>query len=136
MYAMLYLCVMNRKMAQMERPITHNDMPEVLTLILSKLDALDERISNMAHFSTESEKVEWLNVAELCKYLPSHPREQTVYSWTCSRKIPFHKKGRSIMFDKKEIDQWLQNSSHYKSEQDLEDEAKSFIESKKKNSMI
>ena len=96
----------------MERPITHNDMPEVLTLILSKLDALDERISNMAHFSTESEMVEWLNVTELCK------------------------KARSIMFDKKEIDQWLQNSSHYKSEQDLEDEAKSFIESKKKNSMI
>ena len=127
---------MNRKMAQMERPITHNDMHEVLTLILSKLNALDERISNMAHFSTESEMVEWLNVTELCKYLPSHPREQTVYSWTCSRKIPFHKKGRSIMFDKKEIDQWLQNSSHYKSEQDLEDEAKSFIESKKKNSMI
>lgn len=114
----------------------NNEMLEALTLVLSKLDALDEKVSSMEHFSTESEMVEWLNVAELCKYLPSHPREQTVYSWTCKRKIPFHKKGRSIMFDKKEIDQWLKNSSHYKSEQELEDEAKSFIESKKKNSMI
>ena len=115
----------------MEETIKHNDMPAALTLILSRLDALDKRLSDMTHFSTESEKVEWLNVAELCKYLPSHPREQTVYSWTCSRKIPFHKKGRSIMFDKKEIDAWLLESRHIKSESDLAREALEFINSKK-----
>ena len=120
----------------MEKQNTYDNVPETLTLIMSKIDALTETVNSLGHFSTESKKVEWLNVAELCEYLPSHPREQTVYSWTCARKIPYHKKGRSIMFDKKEIDQWLQNSSHYKSEQDLEDEAKSFIESKKKNNMI
>ncbi len=119
----------------MDKTITYNDVPATLKAILSKVIALEERLIGIEHLSTEDEKVEWLNVAELCKYLPSHPREQTVYSWTCSRKIPFHKKGRSIMFDKKEIDQWLQNNSHYKSEQDLEDEAKSFIENKKKNRM-
>lgn len=119
----------------MDKTITYNDVPATLKAILSKVIALEERLIGIEHLSTEDEKVEWLNVAELCKYLPSHPREQTVYSWTCSRKIPFHKKRRSIMFDKKEIDQWLQNNSHYKSEQDLEDEAKSFIENKKKNRM-
>lgn len=51
-------------------------------------------------------------------------------------RVPFHKKGRSIMFDKKEIDQWLQSGSHYKSQQEIEDEARSFIESKKKNNIF
>lgn len=120
----------------MDEIITHDNMPAALTLIMSKIDALTETVNSLGHFSTESKKVEWLNVAELCEYLPSHPREQTVYSWTCARKIPFHKKGRSIMFDKKEIDQWLQSGSHYKSQQEIEDEARSFIESKKKNNIF
>ena len=120
----------------MEKQNTYVNVPETLTLIISKLDSLKEQLSSIAHFSTESKMVEWLNVTELCEYLPSHPREQTVYSWTCSRKIPFHKKGRSIMFDKKEIDQWLQSGSHYKSQQEIEDEARSFIESKKKNNIF
>ncbi len=109
------------------------EMAQALSMIMERFDAIEKRLSNLTHFSTESKMVEWLNVAELCKYLPSHPREQTVYSWTCARKIPFHKKGRSIMFDKKEIDQWLQSGSHYRSEQELEDEAQRFIESKKRH---
>lgn len=119
----------------MDKTITYNDVPATLKAILSKVIALEERLIGIEHLSTERKKVEWLNVADLCAYLPSHPREQTVYSWTCSRKIPFHKRGRNIMFDKKEIDQWLQNSSHYKSEQELENDARNFIESKKNNRM-
>lgn len=116
----------------METTITYNDLPKVMTLILSKLDALEDAVSKLEKFAPE-EKTVWLNVSELCAYLPSHPREQTVYSWTCTRKIPFHKKGRSIMFNRAEIDHWLQNGSHFLSEQDLSEEAERFIEKKKRN---
>ncbi len=116
----------------MERPITHNEVPEAIAYLISKVGALEVKLDKMIRKSSENEEeVKWLNVAELCEYLPSHPREQTVYSWTCSRKIPFHKKGRSIMFDKKEIDEWLHNSSHYKSELELQDEAIRFVKNKR-----
>lgn len=45
--------------------------------------------------------------------------------------IPFHKKGRSIMFDKAEIDAWLQKSDYMKPVDEIEQEAKSFINNKK-----
>ena len=116
----------------MDRPITYNEMPDAIASLISKVDAIARKIDGIMPLSTKKEEVKWLNVAELCEYLPSHPKEQTVYSWTCSRKIPYHKKGRSIMFNKREIDEWLQESSHYKSEQDLEEEAKVFVASKRK----
>lgn len=116
----------------MEKNITYNEMPDALAYLITKVEAIDRMLKHMMPLSTEKKEVKWLNVEELCEYLPSHPREQTVYSWTSSRKIPFHKKGRSIMFNKREIDEWLQDSSHYKSEKDLEEEAREFITSKKK----
>lgn len=115
----------------MEQTVTNTDLSSALALIISRFDALDKKVSSLSHFSTEVKKVEWLNVSELCDYLPSHPREQTVYSWTSSRKIPFHKKGRSIMFDKKEIDAWLEDSDHIKSTEDLDREAYEFVNNKK-----
>lgn len=107
-------------------------MIDKLTLVLSRLESIEKRLSDHTASFTEAHEAKWLNVAELCEYLPSHPKAQTVYSWTCSRKIPFHKKGRSIMFDKMEIDRWLLDGSYYKTEQDLEEEAKRFIENKRK----
>lgn len=51
----------------------------------------------------------WFTVDELIKYLPDHPAKQTVYQWTSTHAIPFHKrKGqRALYFKKSEIDTWL-----------------------------
>lgn len=118
----------------MEELIINNSLNDKLTLVLTKLDSIEKRLCEHITPMEEHQEAKWLNVAELCEYLPSHPKVQTVYSWTCSRKIPFHKKGRSIMFDKMEIDQWLQDGCHYKTEQDLKEEAIKYIESKRKKS--
>lgn len=74
-----------------------------------------------------NQEYRWLNVTQLCEYLPSHPKKQTIYSWTSKKRIPYHKKGRSIMFDKGEIDAWLLDGEHFKSESDIEREAKEFV---------
>lgn len=42
--------------------------------------------------------LEWLSVSELSEYLPTHPVEHTIYCWTSNKQIPFHKKGKRIMF--------------------------------------
>ena len=106
----------------------HKDMKA----FMKKLDSIDAKLSKMFASSQDEAEHTWLNVFELQNYLPSHPKRQTIYSWTSTRKIPFHKKGRSIMFDKAEIDAWLQDSEHIKSVEEIEREAMKFINNKRK----
>lgn len=75
---------------------------------------------------------QWMNLRELCDYLPSHPAAQTVYGWTSCHLIPFHKKGKRIMFLKEEIDTWL-HEGKIKSHKELSKEAEEFIKSKRHN---
>lgn len=113
-------------------PTTDTALHKVVNVLMEKIDAIDTKLSKMfAHSQDEAEHI-WLNVSELQNYLPSHPKKQTIYSWTSNRKIPFHKKGRSIMFDKAEIDAWLQDSDHIKSIEDIERDALEFINNKHK----
>ncbi len=52
---------------------------------------------------------EYLTIYELMEYLPQKPAKSTVHGW-CHRKIiPFVKRGKAVLFDRKEIDVWLQN---------------------------
>ena len=55
--------------------------------------------------------LEWLSVSELSEYLPTHPVEHTIYCWTSNKQIPFHKKGKRIMFLKSEIDAEIMNEA-------------------------
>lgn len=109
---------------------TDTTLQKVVKVLMEKIDALDAKLTKM--FTPPHGEAEhiWLNVSELQEYLPSHPKKQTIYSWTSTRKIPFHKKGRSIMFDKAEIDTWLQDSEHIKSVEEIEREALEFINKK------
>lgn len=105
-------------------------MPQMLAVMYAKLSELGEKVDKLIP-NTKSEEPQWLNVSALVDYLPTHPAEQTIYGWTSARKIPFHKRGKSIIFNKVEIDQWLHESTYRKSEQDLEREAMAFINKKR-----
>ena len=112
-----------------KKRLTFDDMPSILSNIIDKLITIEDKVNQLTS-STEIVE-EWLSLKELCDYLPSHPAEQTVYGWTSSHFIPFYKKGKNLIFLKSEIDHWLKNS-HHKSLTDLENEAKEFINNKKK----
>ena len=113
-----------------ESRISFDAMPEMLAAIAQKLESIESKVDNLTIPSNKEEKDEWFNLKGLCDYLPSHPAEQTVYGWTSTHFIPFHKKGKSIAFRKSEIDQWLQQS-HRKSKSDLMLEASQFVNKKK-----
>lgn len=49
----------------------------------------------------------WMNLEELCAYLPDRPAKQTVYGLVSERKIPHHKGAKKLRFYKPEIDEWL-----------------------------
>ena len=88
-----------------EKSITFEDLPKAMSWMMDKLNELDSKID-------------------------SHPAEQTVYGWTSCHLIPFHKRGKRIMFLKSEIDEWL-HAGKIKSDKNLEGEAAQFIKSKR-----
>lgn len=114
----------------MQNLITFNDIPQLMVDVLAKLKELDEKMDRLAP-SVKADEPQWFNVSALIDYLPNHPAEQTIYGWTSAKKIPFHKRGKSILFNKAEIDEWLNDSTHHKSVQELEREAMSYISSKR-----
>ena len=60
---------------------------------------------------SESNGDQWLNVEDLCKYLPDHPCRNTVYKWKRKGILPFHKRSGSkhLYFLRAEIDAWLKS---------------------------
>lgn len=48
----------------------------------------------------------YMNVRELSEYLPDRPTMNTIYVWVNLKKVPFQKFGKTILFEKDEIDQW------------------------------
>ena len=110
--------------------ITFNDMPQMLAVMYAQLNELGDKVDKLMPPKKDDES-QRLNVAALTELLPTHPAEQTIYGWTSARKIPFHKKGKSVIFNKKEIEEWLREGSYRKSETDLENEAMAFINNKR-----
>ncbi|HEX7584875.1 MAG TPA: helix-turn-helix domain-containing protein [Prolixibacteraceae bacterium] len=51
----------------------------------------------------------WMNLQELCEYLPDKPKVQTVYSWVSNKLIPYNKGSKHLRFLKSEIDTWLKS---------------------------
>lgn len=115
--------------------ITFEDLPKALSWVIDKLIQLDMKIDNLTSTSQLPPAEQWMNLKELCEYLPSHPAEQTVYGWTSCHLIPFHKKGKRIMFLKSEINLWLRESK-MKSSYELEKDAKQFVQSKKRSKIL
>lgn len=110
--------------------ISHDSVPQALGYIIEKLEKLEQDVGRMGSSSTVPADV-WLNADELSEYLPQHPARQTIYSWTSTKQIPYHKNGKSIIFRKSEIDAWLLHGS-VKTTADLAAEAKAYVAAKKK----
>lgn len=112
--------------------ITFDAMPGMMASILERLGVIEAKVNHLTLPPVLEKKDVWLNLKGLCDYLPSHPAEQTVYGWTSTHFIPFHKKGKNIAFLKSEIDEWLcqgKSKSHF----DLQQEAKDFVNRKNNN---
>ena len=85
-----------------DKNITFEDLPKAMSWMMDKLNKLDSKIDGLNNIPQIRPADQWMNLKELCEYLPSHPAEQTVYGWTSCHQIPFHKRGTRIMFLKSE----------------------------------
>ncbi len=49
----------------------------------------------------------WLSVEEIAEHLGV--KRDTIYKWVRTKDIPFHKVGRLVKFQIKEVDQWVKD---------------------------
>ena len=65
-----------------DKNITFEDLPKAMSWMMDKLNKLDSKIDGLNNIPLVRPADQWMNLKELCEYLPSHPAEQTVYGWT------------------------------------------------------
>jgi phosphorylcholine metabolism protein LicD len=88
---------------------------------------LDLKHSNKGINQLETDR--WFNLKELCAYLPDKPKHSTIYGYVHLKSIPFHKKGKPLIFLKSEIDLWLR-AGRKKTLSEIETEAHTYIKKK------
>lgn len=109
--------------------ISFNDVPKAVAHLINKVDKIETLLSSKQPQAQESDR--WLNLDDLCKYHPDHPAKPTVYAWIGQRSIPYHKKGKKLMFLKSEIDTWLKEGRR-KTAAEIQAEAETFVFSNKR----
>jgi len=83
--------------------ITHNEVPTAVAEILHRIVAIEEAVKQGA-FNDEDG---FLNVTQAAEYLDLS--KQTIYTLACRRKIPYHKRGKRLYFEKETLAEWVRN---------------------------
>ena len=55
--------------------ITFEDLPKAMSWMMDKLNKLDSKIDGLNNIPQVRPADQWMNLKELCEYLPSHPAE-------------------------------------------------------------
>lgn len=87
---------------------TFEMVPQHVGRIAELRQSIGQKLDGVTIPSTPTGKFnkEYLNIEELCEYLPSHPAQRTVYEW-CRKNLIYYKNGKRSIFKKAEIDKWL-----------------------------
>jgi excisionase family DNA binding protein len=72
----------------------------------------------------------WLDLNKLVEYDPEKRSKPTFYGYIHNNTIPYHKRGKKLIFLKSEIDEWLK-SGRVKTNAEIEAEADQYLSTKK-----
>lgn len=109
--------------------LSFNDVPKAVAHLINKVEKIETLLS--AEQKAQPEADQWLNLNDLCKYHPGHPAKPTVYAWIGQRSIPYHKKGKKLMFLKSEIDNWLKEGRR-KTAAEIQAEAEQYVNNQRR----
>ena len=109
---------------------TFEQLPKAFTQLFSKLENIEKLLTDRST-NQQPETERWLNLAELCDYLPDKPVKPTVYGWVHKRVIPCHRRGKKLYFLKSEIDIWLK-AGRKKTIAESTNEANNYINNKRR----
>ena len=107
------------------------ELPEALNYLMNMVESLEMKVDALRDDPLKTQKEqEWMDIDELCQYLPTHPAKQTVYTWVNEKIIPYYKSSKKLLFLRSEIDDWLRQGRR-KNNEELKREAEAFIIRKK-----
>lgn len=109
--------------------LTFEQLPQAVSLLINEVKEMKLLLQTSQTTIVEPSD-RWLNLEELCQYLPDRPAKQTVYGWIGQHTIPYHKKGKKLQFLKSEIDNWLKTDKR-KTAAELHAEALQYVNSRK-----
>ena len=114
----------------MPEEISFNSLPHAVAQLLTKLNHIEKLLSeksNSPHYDSDR----WFDLDELVRYDPEKRSKPTFYGYVHRQEIPYHKRGRKLIFLKSEIDQWLKGGRR-KTIEEIEEEAFFSLNSKKR----
>lgn len=81
--------------------------PEELEVLIEK--SVKKVLAELKELKSQETTDRWMDLNELCQYMPDKPSKATVYGWVNNGSIPVHKGGKKLRFLKSEIDKWMQS---------------------------
>ena len=107
---LLFFCTRFFRITIMYKAIkTLEEMPGALSYLIEKVEGLEKTAQSLLNRQEDCCSSHWMDVDELCDYIPSHPVKQTVYGWVSDRQIPHHKINKALVFLQSEIDDWTKH---------------------------
>ena len=107
-------------------------MPGALSYLIEKVEGLEKTAQSLLNRQEECCSPHWMDVDELCDYIPSHPVKQTVYGWVSDKQIPHHKINKALVFLQSEIDDWMKHCGNKSIEKQIQNITKITNNMKKK----
>jgi excisionase family DNA binding protein len=90
----------------MVQNISFDTLPQAVYHLSNKLDGIEHLLHECINKNGNNGE-QWLNIDELCNYLPDRPAKKTIYQWVSNKTIPYYKGTKALRFHKPEIDTWL-----------------------------
>jgi excisionase family DNA binding protein len=100
------------------------------SIVLELLQKQAQQLANIESLLTLSKAV--LNLDEACTL--TGLSKSHIYKLTCWGKIPYYKQAKHLYFDRIELEAWLK-TTRFKTSDELEKEASSFVTLKKRGGL-
>jgi hypothetical protein len=86
--------------------ITFDLLPKAVSQLIDDVNEI-KRLFLINNSEKENESDRWFDLAELVAYDPEKRTKPTFYGYISTGAIPYHKRGKKLIFLKSEIDSWL-----------------------------
>ena len=115
--------------------VTFDTLPEAFDYVIQRVNLLhsliEQRVCNdCAKQTTPTKEDKWMDITQLCEYLPEKPKKFTVYNWVAAHYIPFYKSGKKLSFLRSDIDAWLKDRRQ-KTDAEYMAEAEDYVNAKR-----
>jgi len=88
--------------------LTFEQLPSAVSQLIEEVQSL-KRLLQEKHNGNPPAIDVWFDLNELTIYDPEKRSKATFYGYRSSGSIPYHKKGKKLIFLKSEIDAWLKD---------------------------